>query len=254
MLVTSVSRLVPGMVAIPPGTFEMGSDASFDQPYFNGPLQQPVHAVTISQAFWMGEHEVTQAEYEALMGSNPSLHVGPDRPVDLVSWDDAVAYCQALTAQETALGNVPAGYQYRLPTEAEWEYACRAGTTTVFNLGDELFCADAWFKATFHAFPMGCGTPSRSTDVGSYAPNAWGLFDMHGNVWEWTLDVLHNDYPTDPVTDPLVLTGAVVKVFRGGGWNTLSAYCASAYRGGGNAATSAGNRGFRIVLAPVVAF
>ncbi|MCP3879883.1 MAG: formylglycine-generating enzyme family protein, partial [Sulfitobacter sp.] len=124
------SQPVAGMVSIPAGSFDMGSNAPNAAPYFNDAGQQPVHNVTISEAFWMGEHEVTQAEYQALMGSNPSHLSGPNLPVETVSWNDAVAYCTALTAQEMAAGNLPTGYEYRLPTEAEWEYACRAGTTT----------------------------------------------------------------------------------------------------------------------------
>ncbi|MCP4103036.1 MAG: formylglycine-generating enzyme family protein, partial [Lentisphaerae bacterium] len=112
------SQPVAGMVSIPAGSFDMGSNAPNAAPYYNNANQQPVHNVTISEAFWMGEHEVTQAEYQALMGSNPSNFSGPNLPVELVSWNDAVAYCTALTAQEMAAGNLATGYEYRLPTEA----------------------------------------------------------------------------------------------------------------------------------------
>ncbi|QDU85604.1 Serine/threonine-protein kinase pkn1 [Planctomycetes bacterium Pla163] len=252
MLVSSVSQFVPGMVPIAPGTFDMGSNAPSGAPYFGSSVEQPVHSVTISQPFWMGQHEVTQAEYEALMGSNPAFYLGANRPVERVTWFDAVAYCQALTAQESALGNVPAGYEYRLPTEAEWEYACRAGTTTEFNVGDELFCSDARFDATYH--PTGnfssCGNPPGTVDVGSYAPNAWGLFDMQGNVWEWCLDSFAS-YPAGPVTDPFV-TGGSLRVYRGGSWNGTSGNCRSADRDGTGPGFPGFDVGFRVVLAPVL--
>ncbi|HRV83161.1 MAG TPA: formylglycine-generating enzyme family protein, partial [Planctomycetota bacterium] len=138
----SVTFLPPGvplsgMVAIPAGMFAMGSAAASGPPYYgNQSATQPVHSVTITYGFWMGQYEVTQAEYQALVGTNPSHFAGnPNHPVEMVSWLDARAYCAALTAQETSLGNVPPGYEYRLPTEAEWEYACRAGTTTRFHWG-----------------------------------------------------------------------------------------------------------------------
>ncbi|MCP3881584.1 MAG: formylglycine-generating enzyme family protein, partial [Sulfitobacter sp.] len=169
---------IAGMVSIPAGSFDMGSNAASNE--------QPVHTVTISEAFWMGEHEVTQAEYQALMGSNPSSFSGPNLPVETVSWNDARAYCTALTAQEMAAGNLATGYEYRLPTEAEWEYACRAGTTTDFNVGPDLFCADARFYYSSDSSSY-CGVSS-TIDVGSYSANAFGLYDMHGNVYEWCLD------------------------------------------------------------------
>ncbi|MCP3882560.1 MAG: formylglycine-generating enzyme family protein, partial [Sulfitobacter sp.] len=180
------SQPVAGMVSIPAGSFDMGSNAASGTPYYNNANQQPVHTVTISQDFWMGEHEVTQAEYQALMGSNPSGFSGPNLPVEQVSWHDARAYCTALTAQEMAAGNLPTGYEYRLPTEAEWEYACRAGTTTEFNVGPDLLCADAHFSYSSHSSSY-CGVSS-TIDVGSYSANAFGLYDMHGNVYEWCLD------------------------------------------------------------------
>ncbi|QDU85999.1 Serine/threonine-protein kinase pkn1 [Planctomycetes bacterium Pla163] len=248
----AVGRTAPaGMVAIEPGTFAMGSDAAITSPYFNVSGQQPVRLVTLSQPFWIGEREVTQAEYTAVMGANPSFFVGPSRPVEFVSWFDARAYCAALTVAETLAGNVPFGYEYRLPTEAEWEYACRGGTTTEFNVGADLFCADAWFAGTYHLGPsfVSCGHPSGTTAVGSYAPNAWGLFDMHGNVWEWCLDSF-SEYGPEAVTDPFV-TGAQNKVVRGGGWDDGSNGCRSAVR----AATNPGAQndvGFRVVLAPVL--
>lgn len=241
---------VPGMVPIQAGTFQMGSNELSIPPYYGSSLQRPVHTVTISSAFWMGQSEVTQGEYEAITGTNPSTYIGSNRPVETVSWIEARAYCQALTAHEAALGNVPAGYEYRLPTEAEWEYVCRAGTTTEFSIGLDLFCSDALFDFSYHS-QSSCNIPSGTADVGSYAPNGWQLFDMHGNVLEWCLDTIAL-YSAGPATDPFV-TGAPTRVFRGGSWNSDSSGCRSASRSGADFGFSGGNLGFRVVLAPVLA-
>ncbi|MEZ6020808.1 MAG: formylglycine-generating enzyme family protein [Planctomycetota bacterium] len=202
---------IAGMVAIPAGTFQMGSNAPLGAPYFPSTGEQPVHTVHISQSFWMSATEVTQGQYQALMGVNPSYFSGgANRPVEQVSWHDARAYCAALTAQEQALGNVPNGFEYRLPTEAEWEYACRAGTTTEFHYGASLLCGEAKFYFSNHS-GTDCGSAG-TTDVGSYAPNGFGLFDMHGNVSEWCLDS-YSGYGAGTVTDPFV-TGWLNRVFR----------------------------------------
>jgi formylglycine-generating enzyme required for sulfatase activity len=243
---------VAGMVSIPAGSFDMGSNAPVGvTPYFNNANTQPVHNVTISEAFWMGEHEVTQAEYQALMGSNPSGFSGATLPVETVSWNDARAYCTALTAQEIAAGNLPAGYEYRLPTEAEWEYACRAGTTTEFNVGVDLFCADARFWFSQHS-NSSCGVSSSAGTiaVGSYSANAFGLYDMHGNVWEWCLDSFAS-YAPGGVTDPFV-TGGSARVVRGGRWFGNSFSCRSAVRGSSIPGESNFFIGFRAVLALVL--
>ncbi|WP_419186257.1 formylglycine-generating enzyme family protein [Rohdeia mirabilis] len=244
------SQLIPGMKLIPPGTFEMGSNAPGGDPYYGQAIEQPVHSVTISYPFWMGQREVTQAEYEALTGLNPSASVGPNRPVERVSWNEARAYCLSLTAFESAAGNLPAGYEYRLPTEAEWEYACRAGTTTEYNVGIALSCAQAFFQfPKTNQFPS-CGNPSGTANVGSYAPNAWGLFDMHGNVHEWCLDSF-TWYSAGDVTDPFV-TGWADRVYRGGTWFNQASDCRSAARNGWSSTGLSNGIGFRVVLAPVL--
>jgi len=233
----------PGMVAIQPGTFQMGSTA-FPQFGHEG----AVHAVTLSRPFWMSAHEVTQADYQALMGSNPSYFVGPERPVDTLTWFDANAYCAALTAQQAQLGNVPPGYEFRLPTEAEWEYCCRAGTTTEWNTGTSLTTAQANFQGVLanSTFQFGQTAP-----VGSYAPNAWGIYDMHGNVWEWCLDSYSASYSPLPITDPFV-TGTQYRIMRGGSFIALfsATQCRSAFRYG--VLDTLTNGGIRLVLAPVV--
>ncbi len=239
---------IAGMVSIPAGSFDMGSNAAGGPPYYVDTDERPVHNVTISEAFWMGEHEVTQAEYQALMGSNPSYFSGPNLPVDQVSWFDARAYCMALTAQEMAAGHLATGYEYRLPTEAEWEYACRAGTTTEYNVGSDLFCADARFSYSFHS-NSGCNSTG-AVNVGSYSANAFGLYDMHGNVWEWCLDT-YASYGAAAVTDPFV-TGGSSRVLRGGCWRLESYYCRSAYRVSFSPSGSLYDTGFRAVLGRVL--
>ncbi len=239
-----------GMVRIPAGAFDMGSSAPTGPPYFGSALTVPVHPVTISQGFWMGESEVTQSEYQSLVGSNPSVFVGPDLPVENVSWEAARTYCELLTAQQTALGQVSLGFEYRLPTEAEWEYACRAGTIDEFSFGPSLSCADAHMRLSNHG-GIDCGA-NGPLDVLGFLPNAWGLYDMHGNVWEWCLDS-YAPYTANSATDPFV-TGGPARIIRGGAWNTESKQCRSAFRtssdGAGPFLTAVG---FRVVLARVVA-
>ena len=227
----------PGFVAIQPGTFQMGEAG----------LAEPVHPVTITQSYWMGATEVTQAQYAAVMGFNPSHFQGqPSRPVEMVSWNDARTYCATLTAQQASVGTLPAGYEYRLPTEAEWEYACRAGSSSPWNVGNLLSCGDAnFYNNNFNIYYCVGATST----VGSYAPNAWGLFDMHGNVWEWCLDS-YGAYPPGGESDPLA-TGGVTRVFRGGGWQSEATYCRSAFRTSALPDAADGLIGFRVVLGPI---
>jgi formylglycine-generating enzyme required for sulfatase activity len=192
---------------------------------------------------------VTQAEYQAVRGTNPSQFQGASypnaaqRPVERVTWNDAMSYCAALTATEAAAGRLPAGYQYRLPTEAEWEYVCRAGTTTESNVGASLSTSQANFNNLL----------GQTTVVGSYAANPWGLFDTHGNVWEWCLDSWDRtaNYPSSAVSDPYVSSGPY-RVQRGAGWDNTADYCRSALRGGHDPGFTNGNLGFRVVLAPAL--
>jgi formylglycine-generating enzyme required for sulfatase activity len=183
------------MVRIPAGTFTR--------------LNQ---RVTLTQDFWLGRFEVTQADYLALTGGNPSHFTGnEDLPVEKVRFQDAAAYCAALTERERTAGHLPSNYVYRLPSEAEWEYACRAGSTNHFSFGNAEAEADA------HAWTQE-NSEMTTQPVGLKEPNAWGLHDMHGNVWEWCAD-WYADYSGDTVTDPVGPPTARFKVFRGGGWN-----------------------------------
>ncbi|MBL8735164.1 MAG: formylglycine-generating enzyme family protein [Planctomycetes bacterium] len=239
------------MVAIASGTFSMGSALPVGSaPYFNQTTSKPVHSVTISMPFWAGKYEVTQAEYQALMGSNPSHFAGVDLPVELVSWNQAVAYCDALSVQEAAAGRLPTGYEYRLPTEAEWEYCVRAGTSTEFHYGSGLACdqANIWYDSQAGSV---CSSPGTAT-VGSYVANAWGLHDMHGNVSEWCLDSWDNsaNYPAGSVADPYEASGPY-RIVRGGGWSFHSYLSRSAFRLGGVPDFAHRSIGFRVVCAPV---
>jgi formylglycine-generating enzyme required for sulfatase activity len=250
------------MVAIAPGTYLRGSPITplNVAPYNNQAESQPVQQVAISRPFWIGRHEVTQAQYQAVMGNNPSWHQGgaypgaAQRPVELVSWNNAVAYCAALTTTERAAGRVPAGYVYRLPTEAEWEYCCRAGTTTEFHTGPALLCNQANFRYSNHS-NSNCPTPggSQTAVVGSHAANGFGLRDMHGNVAEWCLDGwdLAANHPAGAAVDPYVASGPY-RIVRGGNWNAVSNVCRSANRVGSVPTGTASTRGFRVVLAPIV--
>jgi len=247
------------MVPIASGTFQMGSPETplNVAPYFNLTQEQPVHGVTITQPFWMGRDEVTQAEFQTVIGSNPSFHQGAswpnavNRPVEEVSWNQAVAYCDALTVQEAAAGRLPSGYEYRLPTEAEWEYCCRAGATTEFHYGSTLVCGQANFGYSHHSL-INCGI-GQTAVVGSYAANAWGLHDMHGNVAEWCLDSWDGatNYPAGSVSDPYVTSGPL-RVFRGGALSSNSSLCRAAKRRGVGPDQMAFNLGFRVVCAPVL--
>ncbi len=242
---------IAGLAVIQAGSFQMGSNELFNFPYFGQPEEKPVRTVVISKPFWMGITEVSQAQYQTLMGTNPSVFVGPNNPVERVTWFDALAYCAALTAQQSALGNVPAGYHYRLPTEAEWEYACRAGTTTEFNVGVALLCSQANFWVSNVPFALCVAGAPKPAPVSSYPPNSWGLYDMHGNVSEWCLDV-YGSYPAIAPADPFVASGGPYRVLRGGSWDAYSYNCRSAARRRDTPGSLGSLLGFRVVLAPVL--
>jgi formylglycine-generating enzyme required for sulfatase activity len=237
--VAGFGEVRPHMVEVPAGLFQMGSTQG-------SPEEQPVHTVHITRPFWIGKYEVTYTEWQALMGTNPPGFRGPNLPVVSVSWSDAMAYCAALTAQERAAGRLPFGYQYRLPTEAEWEYCCRAGTTTEWNVGSSLNCG----QANFGGFG---GCVGQTASVGGYAANTWGLHDTHGNVWEWCLDAWdgYPNYPSGAVSDPYISSGPD-RVLRGGSWFGVALLCRSAQRGWSAPDSLSADFGFRVALAPVL--
>jgi formylglycine-generating enzyme required for sulfatase activity len=217
------------LVWIPSGTFNM---------------QKVGYYVYISRGLWMGRFEVTQGEYAAIMGENPSDHTGnTNLPVERVTWDKAVQYCQLLTDRERTAGRINTNWVYRLPTEAEWEYACRAGTTTEFPYGEDpdhvRLQAYAWYSAN---------SSGRTQPVGSKVPNQWGLFDMMGNVGEFCSDGWSYIYPGN-ATDPQGPESRYYVVFRGYSYNYAAGNFAFA-RNYNYSSSPSYDIGFRVVLAP----
>jgi len=223
---------------IPPGEFLMGSQAF-----------GPQHKVRITKPFYLGVYEVTQQQYEKVMGATPSYFStgggGADRvsgkdtsgnPVEAVSWRDTVEFCKRLSARE--------GKTYRLPTEAEWEYACRAGTTTRWSFGDD--------PASLGEYAWHRGNSDKKTHpVGKKKPNVWGLYDMHGNVSEWCADRYdRNYYAVSPTEDPLGPERSLNGVFRGGGWSGFPWYCRSACRSWDSPVIRYNFLGFRVAAVP----
>ncbi|MFN6564068.1 MAG: SUMF1/EgtB/PvdO family nonheme iron enzyme [Nostoc sp. ChiSLP01] len=230
------------MVQIPGGTFMMGSPEGEKG---RDSDESPQHEVKVP-GFFMGKYEVTQAQYQAIMGTNPSRFKGENRPVEQVSWDNAVEFCQKLS-QKT-------GGTYRLPSEAEWEYACRAGTTTPFYFG-ETITTDL---VNYHGnYPYGSAPKGEyreeTTDVGKFPPNSFGLYDMHGNIWEWCLDVYNDNYQGAPKDGSTWLTGKNnrIKLLRGGSWYGHAGNCRSADRNLYVRAYRDINVGFRVVAVAV---
>jgi sulfatase modifying factor 1 len=162
----------------------------------------------------------------------------------------AEALCAVLTALQASLGGIPTGYEYRLPTEAEWEYACRAGTTTEFHFGPDLFCNQALFAGTFRSPFYLCNNGIGTVPVASYLPKRVGLYDMHGSVHEWCLDS-YAPFSSAAVTNPFV-TGGANRIFRGGSWTDNSNHCRSASRGYTSPVGGTTFQGFRVVLAPIL--
>ena len=222
------------MAYIRPGSFTMGSPGSEEGRYDN---ESPQTRVTFTKGYWLGKTEVTQGQWEALMGSNPSNLKGADLPVEQVSWTEAMEFCRKLTERERAAGRLPEGYAYTLPTEAQWEYACRAGTTG--NYAGDLNSM-GWYTHN---------SGNMTHHVGQKQANAWGLFDMHGNVWEWCLD-WYSIYPGGSVTDPIGPSSGTNRVNRGGSWSYTALSCRSATRSWYAPGTRLNTLGFRLALAP----
>ena len=224
-----------------PEGFLMGSPETEKDRY----SYETQHKVVLTKGFWLGQYEVTQAEWKAVMGTEPSTNIasGPQAPVENISWTEATEFCRRLTDRERARGTLPAGWEYALPSEAQWEYACRAGTTTAYSFGDDP--ALLHLHGNYNDKSGGFSGAEEDNDdgvertapVGSYKlketkPNAWGFFDMHGNVFEWCADALdpeNADYSGDATTDPLGTQGTH-RVNRGGGWSSSARDCRSASR------------------------
>ena len=204
------------IVWVKPGTFTMGSPSSES----GRESDETQHPVTLINGFYLGKYEVTQDQWEKVMGSNPSKYRGADRPVEMVSWNDAVAFCKKLTEMEKKAGRLPEGMAYQLPTEAQWEYTCRAGTTTAYSWGDSISAKNASHHRK---------NPEGTTPVGKYPPNPWAFHDMHGNVWEWCAD-WYNTYPSGSVTNPEGPASGWDRVLRGGSWYHTGAGLRSAKR------------------------
>ena len=238
------------LALIPAGEFLMGTPKSR-----KGGRDNIQHRVRITKPFYLGVFQVTQAEYQQVMGMNPSaFHTvrGQDTkrfPVEMVTWNDAAEFCRRLSARSE---EQQAGRRYRLLTEAEWEYACRAGTTTAFCFGDGLSSR----QANFDGFLPYGGAPrgpnlQRATTVGSYRPNAFGLYDMHGNVYEWCADKYARDYyEKSPVDDPAGPDGENLRVMRGGGWNGIARLCRSADRYYDTTTRCYNDYGLRVAYSP----
>ena len=250
---------VANMIWVSPGTFIMGSPTNEAQ----RDSDETQYTVTLTQGFFMGKFLVTQGDFQALVGFNPSYFntnngysQNLNLPVETVSWDMATNYCALLTQQEMSAGRLPANWSYRLPTESEWEYACRAGTTTALYYGNSLRSGMANFNGQYE-YDAAIGTITNSagiflaqtTPVGSYEPNAWGLSDMCGNVFQWCLD-WYSNYPSGSVTNPAGPATGTFRVFRGGGWDAPGLLCRSAQRTFYYNYGELNDGGFRIVLAP----
>ncbi|MGH9840269.1 MAG: SUMF1/EgtB/PvdO family nonheme iron enzyme [Blastocatellia bacterium] len=216
------------MIHIPGGEFLMGSNEHYDE--------EPIHRVRLSPYF-IGKYAVTQAQWEVVMGNNPSNFKGDNLPVESVSWDDAVKFCEAISAKT--------GKTFRLPTEAEWEMACRAGSTGKYCFGNDekLLGEYAWYYEN---------ADGKTHPVGQKKPNVWGLFDMHGNVWEWCADKYSDEYYAEcerqgVVFDPQISATGSYRVSRGGEWDYYAAHCRSAIRYENAPGDRGDSLGFRLV-------
>lgn len=218
-------------ILIPAGEFNMGSPSE-EKGRFDS--ESPVHKVTINTSFYLGKSAVTQKQWKIVMDNNPSHFKGENRPVEMVSWKDAQEFITKLNEKE---GND----KYRLPSEAEWEYACRAGTQTRYFFGDD--------ESKLNEYAWYAGNSGGEThSIGQKKPNSWGFYDMHGNVWEWVQDEWHENYngaPSDGITWEEGST--LDRVSRGGSWYCNTEFCRSASRFRREAESSLGNLGFRLL-------
>lgn len=254
---------------IPAGSFAMGTAA--DSPRFQRD-EGPLTVVEFTRPYWLGQTEVTQEQWEAMGFAHKSYHSGKDLPVTNITWEQAMEFCRKLTKRERAAGRLPDGYAYTLPTEAQWEYACRAGTSTVTYGGDLTVRGEndapeldavSWYAGNSSQFYNGRGWNTAAWPQKQYPggtagirrvagkkPNAWGFYDMIGNVMEWTGD-WYAGYATGSVTDPAGPPSGEVRVYRGGAWNSSAIWCRAANRAGSEPGIRHVNLGFRPALIPV---
>ncbi|MBL8057011.1 MAG: formylglycine-generating enzyme family protein [Anaerolineales bacterium] len=231
------------LAAVPGGGFQMGASAGAEE-------ERPAHRVSLAP-FWLARHLVTQAQWQAVMGGQlPCRFRGPDLPVENVAWAEAQRFCERLTRR--------AGWRFHLPSEAQWEYAGRAGTTTPFAYGPTLTTELANYCGE-HAFPAGAPRAvvaglyrHTTTPAGRFPPNAFGLSDMHGNLWEWTADTWHASYHGAPADGSAWTSGgeSQCRVVRGGSWHDVPDACRSAARARFEAAAGDDLVGFRVAAAP----
>jgi sulfatase modifying factor 1 len=236
----------------PPGSFRMGSPLNEpDRRGDEGPVE-----VTLSKGFWTGKYEVTQGQWQRVMGAVPGELIagkGKDFPVYWINFPEAEEFCRRITEAARRTGELAAGWEFRLPTEAQWEYACRAGTTTAFSFGAALTAKEANIGKPYNGRPD--GTPgTAASKVGSYPANAWGLHDMHGNEFEWCRDWYHAQLPggVDPdlsaVPGQPNRDGTFSRARRGGAWTDDPKFCRSALRLRYESPRRADHIGFRVVL------
>jgi formylglycine-generating enzyme len=233
----AISELDMTFAYVAPGSFQMGSN--------EGEIDEaPVHTVTLSQGYWMGKHEVTHQQYESIVGDHSNMFKGSTNPVEKVSWNDAVVFCRTLTKQERQAGRLPAGYEYRLPTEAEWEYAARGGSDgpSANYAGSNSIDEVAWYKEN---------SGKKTHPVGQKQANELGLHDMTGNVWEWCLD-WYGEYPSEAQTNPTGPSTGAYRVLHGGAWYCDMTLCRETLRYRFTPASAYGFLGFRVALAPAV--
>jgi formylglycine-generating enzyme required for sulfatase activity/tRNA A-37 threonylcarbamoyl transferase component Bud32 len=224
----------------PPGTFLMGSPSSEEQREWFEDADETQHRVTLTRGYWLSIHPVTQAQWQAVMGSNPSRFKGDTLPVETVSWNDCQKFVKRL-GQKT-------GKRFRLPTEAEWEHACRAGTATPFHFGETISTEQANYDgdSTYGQGKKGVYR-GKTTPVGSFPANAWGLYDMHGNVWEWCQD-WYGRYPSEDIKDYKGINIGTDRVLRGGSWCRDPGLCRSACRLWNVPVYRGGRYGCRVLL------
>lgn len=223
------------MIWVPPGSFRMGAPA--DEP--GREADETLHPVSLTDGFWLASHETTQEQWQEVMGNNPSYFEGePTLPVESIDYAEAMEFCDRLTARSRSMNLIPDGFVFSLPTEAQWEYACRAGTSSPFSGDLEKV---AWYHGNSKAKPH---------PVGTKQSNAWGFHDMHGNVWEMCLDWEYL-YPDHKAVDPVAAYPSKYKVVRGASWAHLKAHIRSANRGMLKPGTKGMHHGMRIALIPL---